>query len=260
MLTEDIMKKTIAFVLAVIFVLSALTACSLFKAPKGSAPAPTAPAVSTEASTEAQTVASATEADSATAPAAIGTLDDYVKTAKEKTITFGGGKTNTLRLPEILIDSADAKAANSEIVEKYGEVVEGEANSTGAYALDYEAYLNGKILSLVIIAKYDGGNSYGLCYNFDVTTGKTMDNESLCSAIGKNYTEELDELYDELVDYYETKWGNLPGNETEKEKTYNYSNIKAAAMYLDEDGDLMALVDTYAAVGGGHWIAQIDVD
>lgn len=256
------MKRLIALLLTVIFVMSALGACSFLGIPLGRRPAPTAPAPTAPAPTAApaETAAPPTEAPAATAPVSIGTLGDYVKTLKEKEVSFGNGKTNTLRLPEILLDSADAKAANSEIVEKYGEIVNGEANSTGAYALDYEAYLNDRILSVVVTAKYDGGNSYGLAYNFDVTTGKALDSAAVCEATGKSYGDMLDKLYDELVDYYEDKWGTLPGNETEKEKTYNYANLKAAVMYLDGDGDLTALVDTYAAVGGGHWIAQIEVD
>lgn len=66
-------------------------------------------------------------APATTAPVSIGTLGDYVKTLKEKEVSFGNGKTNTLRLPEILIDSDDAKAANDEIVEKFGDVVNGDA-------------------------------------------------------------------------------------------------------------------------------------
>ena len=257
------MKKLIALLLTVIFVMSALSACSFLGIPIGKRPAPTAPAATSPAATTApatETAAPATQAPATTAPVSIGSLGDYVKTLKEKEVSFGNGKTNTLRLPEILIDSTDAKSANDEIVEKFGEVVNGDANSTGAYELDYEAYLNKNILSVVITSKYDGGNSYGLAYDFDVATGKALDSAALCEAIGKSYNTELDKLYEELVEYYEDKWGTLPGNETEKEKTYNYANLKAAVMYLDGDGDLMALVDTYAAVGGGHWVAQIEID
>lgn len=261
------MKKTIALFLALIFVMSALSACSLFGVPlfgrvrmQPTEPAPTMAAPIPAETAAAVTEAPAPETQAPETAAPIGTLSDYVKTAKEKSVSFGDGNTNILRIPEILLSGTDATAANDEIIEKFGAVVNGDADYTGAYALDYEAYLNQEILSVIVTAKYDGGNSYGLCYSFDVTSGKKLDSEALCTAIGESYSDKLDDLYDELADYYEDKYSTLPGNDTEKEKTYSYSNLKAAVMYLDGSGDLMAMTDIYAAVGGGHWIAQIEVD
>lgn len=250
------MKKIFALILTALVCISALTACSINinLTPPTEAPAAEAPA---ETAAPAPTEAPATKAPVPTDPP-VGTLGDYVKTAQEKTVSFGDGNANTLRIPEITLDSAPAKAANTEITERFGSAF-GSENTTGAYAIDYEAYLNGTILSVVVTASYDGGNSYGLCYNFDVTTGDALDSAALCKAIGEDYDAVLTDLYDELKDSYEEKWSALPGNDTEKAKTFADDNLKAAKLYLDGDGDLMAMADTYAAVGGGHWIVRLDL-
>lgn len=246
------MKRTIALLLILIFALAALSACSI----NININKPTE-ADSTAASSEAATQA-ATESDEPTA-APIGTLSDYVKTGKEATVTYGDGNTNTLRIPELLLDSADAKAANEELQSKFGSALDNGSSYSGMYALDYEAYLNGSVLSVVTVGKYDGGNTYGLAYNFDVLTGKKLDNKQVCDMSGENYEEELADLREELEEYYEEKYGSMPGNDAEREKTFSDDNLKQAVMYLDNDGDFMALVDVYAAVGGGHWVVQLDL-
>jgi len=247
------MKRTLAVILALIFVTAAFSACSI----NININKPTEDSGTTEASTEAATEAATETAEPTTAP--VGTLDDYVKTAKENTVTYGDGNTNTLRIPEILIDSADAKAANQEIESKFGAAVNSGDSYQGIYSLDYEAYLNGTALSVVVISKHDGGNTYGLAYNFDVLTGNKLDNKQICDAAGENYEEELADLREELEEYYEEKYGAMPGNDAEREKTYSDDNLRQAVMYLDNDGDIMALVDIYAAVGGGHWVVQLDL-
>ena len=251
------MKRTLAILLTLVFITAALGACSInININKPTEATETAQS-DTEAASEAATEAATSAAEPTTA--SIGTLGDYVKTAKEATVTYGDGNTNTLRRPEIMIDSSDAKAANEEIQSKYGAVFDSGDSHQGAYYLDYEAYLNGNILSVVIISKYDGGNTYGLAYNFDVLTGGRLDNKQICDAVGEDHEEELADLREELEEYYEEKYGTMPGNDAEREKTYSAENIGKAVMYLDGEGDIAALVDVYAAVGGGHWVIQLDL-
>ena len=159
----------------------------------------------------------------------------------------------------ILIDSTDAEAANQELESRFGEALDNGNSYSGMYALDYEAYLNGSVLSVVTVGKYDGGNTYGLAYNFDVLTGKKLDNKQVCDAAGENYEGEIVDLREELNEYYEEKYGTMPGNDAEREKTFSDENLSKAVLYLDGDNDFMALVDIYAAVGGGHWVVQLDL-
>lgn len=246
------MKKTIAILIAAVLAVSALSACSININLNTSTEEPTI----VEATTAATTAATDPTATEAETKAAAGKLEDYVKTAAENTVTSGDGKTNTLRYPEILLDSSDAKAANKELSDKFAEAIDG---TRGAYAIDYEAYLNGNILSVVTMSKLDGGNTFGLCYNFDVTTGKKLSNQDICAAAGKTYDELKKELKEKITAHYDDKWSSVPGNEEYREKTLSDDNLNAAVFYLTDGGKVSALADTYAAVGGGHWVVQFDL-
>ena len=248
------MKKTIAILIAAVLAVSALSACSININLNVPTEEPTVAEATT--ATAATTAASDSTATEAEPKASVGKLEDYVKTAAENTVTSGDGKTNTLRYPEILLDSSDAKAANKELADKFAEAIDG---TRGAYAIDYDAYLNSNILSVVTMSKLDGGNTYGLCYNFDVTNGKKLNNEDICNAAGRTHDGLMNDLKEKVTSYYDDKWSSLTGNEEYRTKTLSGDNLNAAVFYLTDGGKVSALADTYAAVGGGHWVVQFDL-
>lgn len=257
------MKRILALLMVCIFAAAALSACSIF--PRIPAQRPTEPlntAPSAAAVTEAPEQQAATEAVETQAPteASVETLDSYVRTAKKASYTFSDGNTKTFRIPEILLDSSDAAAANSEIMDRFGDDVQEYTEYCPVVSLDYEAYLNDVYLSVIVTGTFEGGNSYGLCYTFSVTSGSELNSATLCSAIGCDYNEALSDLTDNLTEDYDQKFGSIPGNDTERGKTLDSENIKAAKMYLDGSGNLMAMVDFYAAVGGGHWVYSVSAE
>ena len=235
------MKKIIAIMLSVILALGALSACSIN--------------INLTQPTDEPEPADAAGAETQAAPVGVGSLSDYVRTAREVIREFSDGNTNTLRLPELLLSGDDAAAANKELSETFGDMT-----NSGMYALDYEACLSGSVLSLVTTAKYDGGNSDALCCNFDVITAERLDSEALCAALGYDHDAVVKALKANLADYYEEKYASIPGNDTEREKTLSDENLREAALYLSADGKPAAIVDIYAAVGGGHWVAQLDAE
>lgn len=237
------MKKALILTLVILFALTTLCACD-----PGIVVTPTNGSSSSSQSTASSAVTSQTDAPS------VGTLDDYVKTAKQATQSFGDGNTTTYRLPEILLDSTDAKAANDEIMNRFGDMCKNYGEYSPVISLDYEAYLNDKYLSVLVTDKVDGGNSYGLCYVFDVTTGDQLNNETLCSMTGRDYNAAIATLTDNLTTDYNASYSGLPGNDDYRTKTLSSSNISDAPMYLDGSGSLKALVNIYAAVGGGNWV------
>ena len=245
------MKKLFSVLLVCVITASALSACSLipgFGRPKNT-PAPTAAPAVTEAP--------AVTAAPAATEAPIGSLSDYVQIAKKASFTFEDGTTRTYQLPEIELSSADAAAANTEIMDRFGDDVKEYTDYSPVVSLDYEAYLNDQFLSVIVTGKYDGGNSYGLCYTFDVTNGSELNSVTLCSMLGRDYNDAINKLTENLTAYYDEKYGAMPGNDTERAKTLDSANISAAKMYLDGNGFLTALVDIYAAVGGGHWVDSV---
>lgn len=255
------MKKTIALLIALIFVMSALSACSLFGIRIGGQQATTPQIIiptegQAETAADAVTEAPVIETEAPATEAVIGTVDDYVRVAKQAT-SYVDGNEKTVRIPEIVLNSDDADAANIEILNRFGEEVQEYTEYMPVISLDYEAYLSGKVLSVITIGKFDGGNSYGLCHVFDVTTGKALDSKDVCTAALTEYTSAVSALTSNLTAYYDETYGALPGNDSEREKTLADDNVRDAKMYLDNSGNLMALTEIYAAVGGGHWVSQI---
>ena len=255
------MKRMIALLCALVLIGTICCGCSIFPIPKR-VPRPTVAPAPTEtvAATQEATTAPATSAPATQAPASIGKLSDYVKTAKEATVVMPGGDEKHLRIPEILLDSTDADAANESIEGKFGEYIDDKNAHEHVISLDYEASLNDKILSVLVKGTFDGGNSYGQCYCFDVLTGVKLSNAALCKLAGHDYDAACSALKSNLTTYYDEKYSGMPGNDDMRSQTLDDSNVKAAAMYLDASGKLMAMVDIYAAVGGGHWIESIPAE
>lgn len=257
------MKKMIALLCAVILIGTICCSCSIFPFPKR-IPKPTDVPIQSvteaQAQTEPATLTPETQAPATQAPAAIGQLSDYVKTGKEAAVVMPGGDEKHLRLPEILIDSADATAANQAINGLFGEYIDDTEAHSYVISLDYEAYLNDKILSVYIKGSVDGGNSYGQCYCFDVLTGVKLSNAALCTMSGRDYDSACSALKSNLTTYYDEKFSGMPGNDELRSQTLDDSNVNAAVMYLDGSGKLKAMVDIYAAVGGGHWVDTIPAE
>ncbi len=253
------MKKFSAILLAVLLTAVLVSACHININVNQPATEPV-----TQPAADSQPAAPATEAPSAAEQATeapVGSVESYVADAMKSTLTLDDGKEHVYRYPQIVLNSDDADDVNDELDELFrSDVPENKDQAAALIGMDYEAFLNGTTLSVVATVGYNGGNTYGAAYNFDVVSGSRLSNEAVAKAHGESYDEALADLRDELSDYYEEKWGALPGNDAEKAKTLADDNVKAATLYLDGDGDLMALIDVYAAVGGGHWIAQLDVD
>lgn len=237
------MKKLSAIVLAAALMLTSMTACSVNININGSTE-------STEATASQQT-SDATET-------VTGKLSDYVRTSVENEVSFGDGVTKTLRLPEILLDSEDAKAANSDITEKFGADTDGKS---GVNTLDYTAALNDNLLSVCVCAGFEGGNSGAEVFNFDVSTGKKVDNDVILKYKGVSYTDVIEKIEKALDDYYkERNFDKLPLNDDMKAKTFSARNLKDARLYLNDEGKIMCVADVYASVGGGHFVTNKELD
>lgn len=243
------MKRLSVIFLAALLMLISMTACGI--------------KISLNASTENTENTESTEATESrqsaeTAAASVGELSDYVGTMIENKVTFDDGNTSTLRLPKILLDSEDAKAVNSEINKKLAAETDGKS---GVYKLDYTAALNDNLLSVCISVNYDGGSSGAEVYNFDVSTGKRVGNDAICKYKDVGYTDVIEAIENELEDYYtEHNYYRLPMNDDMKAKTFSARNLKEARLYLNEKGSIMCAADVYAAVGGGHFVINTELD
>lgn len=264
------MKRLLTLLLAGVLAAGALSACgSVSKKETNTAPTdaplPTYAASSKSAGADSaeddpEAVSSNASDEERKGEDSIGTLSDYVKNARETVIVQGGGTEKRCRIPKILLDSSDAKAANSEITAKYGEIFDAPDRHSYIISLDYEAYLYDKFLSVYINCRVDGGNSDGLCFCFDVTTGKVLGSETLCSMLGRDYNTVLGKLKDNLTSYYDKKFSMLQDNDEMRSQTLADSNVDSTKMFLNESHQLMAMVNIYAAVGGGQWVETISAE
>lgn len=88
-------------------------------------------------------------------------------------------------IPVVNIDSDYAKKINSEVDEKYGQLIDDELNNIEAgltlvvTTVRYDYYIKDNVLSLVISATYPGQSSVFSVYNIDQYTGKEITSKDL---------------------------------------------------------------------------------
>lgn len=206
--------------------------------------------------------------------------EDYVKTEAEYEIDYKGtlliegdkentGDTSLARLPQLTIDSADAKAINKEIHEKFDkEFAEYEKDNGHVWMrIDYAPTLNGKVLSLAIESRTADSPASGfVIYNIDVETGKALSYQDIAALAGLTIDEanayviadinaRCDETEAKLTD------DNLKAQLKEvREKSVSDENMAKNAYYLDEDGKLTAAYRYYWIAGGGIYGALVKTD
>lgn len=241
----------IAAVAAVGILVTALWAGGVFS--PGSQESKTLPAA-----TDAPTEENATER-------AIRPISDYVDTLREviyENTTYIPAKKMTYRVPVILIDSEDAREVNDEILEKYGDTMDkAEARDTSLAKtfLDYDVYLTGPILSVVINEELGSGHSWVYSvYNFDVTTGQSLNNRALCRKVGTDWDTVKSTLSSALKYYYVNTWPQYE-NTPSMYSTLSSENLETARLFVGSTRKIRALCTCYIPAGSGDLQRFIDV-
>lgn len=201
-----------------------------------------------------------------------GPLAQYVQTAVKETLELdttkqgNGEQIVSVRLPKLLPFSEDAIAAQAELQSEFDPwpwVEEIRINladgwSSMTHSIDYEAYLNGSVFSLMICAESMVDlNSY-FVYNFDVETGKRLNTEELMNKLQiTDYTQRFtqiaqkafDEKYDDAtVEHLESERDHIAAK---REDTISRENIEKAMPYVAADGKLMVVIDIHIPTGAG---------
>lgn len=174
-------------------------------------------------------------------------LEDLVRDARSKTYSSGSG-TNSYVIPEILLDSNDAKNANSEILEKnnpYFDDIDMNA-SNGVYQgvpdvmeIEYTASLVDGVLSVTVIRHMSMASEYDV-YNFDVSKGELLDNKAFCAKVGENYADIEEQIKAEIKEYYKQYDSNSDASyQSMKQENLNYSlsgeNLAFAKIFYEND-------------------------
>lgn len=246
-----------------LILLSAITACVLLTAcnsEEESQAEPTYYQIVTDAPTE------PTEPE-------LNAADDYVKSANEnfseKTDGDEDNSSSNFSIPEIRVDTPEAKKINADIHEKYDSDIDNALSDTAADgkkscdSISYDSYLNDDILSIVITRTYsDHSVDYGI-YNYDVRKDQQLDNQSLCDALKREYSEVQQSLKNSLDNDYRSKfkYDNFPNDYyINYEKTLADDNLAQAMLFLDKGGNLTAICKEFATVGSGEFTVLLRVD
>ena len=202
-----------------------------------------------------------------------GPLAQYVQTAiKEKHQRFdkyGYGtvqQESSLRIPKLLPFSEDAIAAQTEIESELKtyitDVRESYAQELSASTsfIDYKAYLNDTVFSIVIQAESMFDLSFYLVYNFDIETGKRLDTEDLMAKLQiANYTEIFTQIAQDAFDEDHVNATDEYLNEhydlyiSQMAKNISEENIDKAMPYIAEDGKAMVVLNIYSTAGAEYY-------
>ena len=196
-------------------------------------------------------------------------VSDYVYTKIEKSLPSPGsflltGETNSagenvpVRMPQLSINSADAQRVNSEINENCASAIDDLVQAAPIHPsgrIDYDCYLNGDVLSLVIENRSaDTPNSVFYVYNFDVTTGNELSYGDVISRSDKS-SEEVSEMIKSEINAVFDKMLNSSGgklsDQVEAVRTSSLSdeNLAKVMYYFNKEGQLAAAFRHYAIAG-----------
>lgn len=143
-------------------------------------------------------------------------LEDIVIPAISKTYAWDDGVGNrnrvTIRAPHINSSNSFAVAYNKQIDSYVDEIIqEVEACAYGAFSthifsVDYSAFLNGNLLSVLITTKMDADYTEYRIDNFDLDSGKALTAADLCDKFfGMDYPVFLKYAYDWIWEEFEAK-------------------------------------------------------
>lgn len=212
--------------------------------------------------TEPETTEAVTEtAEPTTSPVP----SEYVVAAKTKTFTDKDGKSeNTFAIPALNFKTDDAKAINSAISEKYDKEIEAAGKGKSGYdTINYNAYLNDDVITLLITAEKKGHAITYDVYNFNKTTGKKLDNEGLIKYLGLDSSETYSTLKAALQDDYTSKFkfDDFPDDYYyQLEMTVGDEAITRSKLFLNGDASLYAACTERASVGAGEFEVLIAIN
>ena len=194
------------------------------------------------------------------------TKDSYISVGLSETFAYtdktGNVYNAVYKIPQIDIDSEDAAAANTDINKKYLQDFSTANNEVASHnsltcdSLDYDSYQDDTLLSVLIRRVYFSHTVDYSVYNFDIKTGKSLDNKALCETLGKSYDAVMEKLESKLKSDYAGKYSNrsqIKNYEENLEKTMSEDNLSASLLYLDSKGKLNAVCKEYANVGAGEF-------
>ncbi len=231
----------------------------------GKTPEPRSNSLDTTENTGTTTNTESTGEEAAKTEDIEGSLAQYVQTAMKETLTSVNRYGQTVqsvpvRLPKLLPFSADAATAQAEIQDTFDPIIANlrdefsKGTTSYTHSIDYSAYRNNAVLSLVIHIRSSIDLDSFYVYSFDVETGKRLDTEALMNKLQiADYTEKFTQA---AKTAFEEKYPNFQKNEDYQARladTVSKENIAKAMPYVAEDGKVMIVVNIYALAGAAYY-------
>ncbi len=176
----------------------------------------------------------------------------------------GNHESYSYSIPAFNVDSADAAILNDEIASDCGvyvqEMLDNEEKkaSLSAYSLDYEAWLNGEIASILVTAKRAESDIVEYhTYNLNVATGARATGADLIAALGLDEDGFTAAAQQAASDKFEALYSGMEGDEFYKEQYDKTMSADAFGltmpMYLDGSGRLCVVARIYALAGAAYY-------
>ena len=199
-------------------------------------------------------------------------VSDCVSIAREETFTCTDKNTNTVKttysIPSLKFDTPDALAINSDIQKQFSkpfsEAKEAESNNKSPVydSIDYDAYINDDILSVIITAEDSGHSLSYTVFNYNKTTGKRLDNEKLLDYLQRDCDDTFSDLKQALEDDYTSKfkYENFPDDYYyQMELTVGDEAVRQSQLFLNKEAELYAVCTERASVGSGEFQVLISL-
>lgn len=169
-----------------------------------------------------------------------------------------------LWIPSLNAAGDDAAQLN-QIISEYCNQIEAEVSDAqkGQYSpftnmLDYEAYLNGNILSLLLIHQSTFDYTEYTVYNFDVSTSRILTVADMCRLyLDMDYAVFLKYTNDTILHQFRTTFSSFSSSDPETFQTMenmftrNIISLFYRRLYVNENGILMLATDKPSIAGGG---------
>lgn len=168
-------------------------------------------------------------------------------------------------IPFVNLDSIDAQSINNDIEIEYLNKALVELNeyaeglSISMYKVEYEYYINGDILSLVVSKEFPNDCIYYKTYNLNLSTGKKVSNKELLELKKISEDDYLNKMKDTVTKFVEEHYSDLKkefyGSKDEVlsyvfvlEKTLERCSTDLP-MFLDKNGDVSFVIDVTSIAG-----------
>lgn len=172
-------------------------------------------------------------------------------------------------VPQFLCKTPDATRINEEIAEEFGGLAEemrdtmAQGCSVHCYNINYETFLHGDYLALLVYSEHANDCVYYRVYTIDCVTGTRVTNSQLLSDIGVHEGEFLTLAKERAVQVFDEKYAGMSADMQDsfvieqREFSASDENINAdMRMFLDEDGRLM-LISAIGSLAGASSYEEI---